>query len=71
MAMMGGELLIVLGLVAVVFFVLRGSDDSRWRGGGAPDHPDARGILAERFARGEISEEEFEQRTRVLERQPK
>ncbi len=32
--------------------------------------PDARQILAERFARGEISEEEFEQRKRVLERQP-
>jgi len=69
--MMGGELLVVLGLVAVVFFVLRGSDDSRWRGGVAPDQPDAREILAERFARGEISQEEFEQRTRVLERQPK
>jgi uncharacterized membrane protein len=27
----------------------------------------ARDILAERFARGEISEEEFEQRKRVLE----
>jgi putative membrane protein len=27
-------------------------------------------ILAERFARGEISEEEFEERKRVLERQP-
>jgi putative membrane protein len=71
MAMMGGEVLIVLGLVAVVFFVLRGSDAPRWRGGVAPDQPDAREILAERFARGEVSEEEFEQRTRVLERQPK
>ena len=29
--------------------------------------PDAKQILAERFARGEISEEEFEQRKRVLE----
>jgi uncharacterized membrane protein len=28
--------------------------------------PEAREILAERFARGEISEEEFEQRRRVL-----
>lgn len=32
--------------------------------------PDAGQILAERFARGEISEEEFEQRKRVLEREP-
>lgn len=30
----------------------------------------ARDILAERFARGEISEEEFEQRRRVLEHRP-
>lgn len=30
----------------------------------------ARDILAERFARGEISEEEFEQRKRVLEGSP-
>ena len=30
----------------------------------------ARDILAERFARGEISEEEFEQRRRVLEHGP-
>ena len=29
---------------------------------------DARAILAERFARGEISEEEFEHRSQVLER---
>lgn len=32
--------------------------------------PDAGEILAERFARGEISDEEFEQRRRVLERTP-
>lgn len=31
---------------------------------------DAGEILAERFARGEISEEEFEQRKRVLENRP-
>ena len=30
----------------------------------------ARDILAERFARSEISEEEFEQRKRVLEHRP-
>ena len=32
-----------------------------------PDNRSARDILAERFARGEISEEEFEQRKKVLE----
>lgn len=37
--------------------------------GGHPDGSDqsARDILAERFARGEISEEEFQDRMRVLE----
>ena len=43
--------------------------------GGHGEHGDggsrsAREILAERFARGEISEEEFEQRKRVLEHRP-
>ena len=33
-------------------------------------HRSARDILAERFARGEISEEEFEERRRVLEHRP-
>ena len=66
--MMGGELLLVLVVVAAVFFILRGSDALPWRGGVTPDQPGARQILAERFARGEISEEEFEQRTRVIER---
>ena len=32
--------------------------------------PEAKEILAERFARGEISEDEFEERRRVLERRP-
>jgi hypothetical protein len=32
--------------------------------------PSARGILEERFARGEISEEEFEGRKQVLARNP-
>lgn len=47
-------------------------------GSGHGDHGDvddrgnrnARDILAERYARGEISEEEFEQRRRVLEHRP-
>jgi uncharacterized membrane protein len=33
---------------------------------GEPEGPEAREILAERFARGEISEDEFQQRKRVL-----
>ncbi|HEX6581784.1 MAG TPA: SHOCT domain-containing protein [Actinomycetota bacterium] len=65
-----GVLMMVLfwgGLVALVFLVLRSWDTNRRRDGGNPDRPHARTILEERFARGEISEEEFEQRRRVLE----
>ncbi len=42
------------------------------RHGGLEDRSNrsAQDILAERFARGEISEEEFEQRRRVLEQRP-
>jgi uncharacterized membrane protein len=43
-----------------------GDHDPR-RSGISPSAPD---ILAERFARGEISEDEFEERRRVLERRP-
>jgi putative membrane protein len=55
------------GLLAVVVFLVRGfgvrsSQREEKR------RTDAREVLAERFARGEISEEEFEQRRRVLER---
>jgi putative membrane protein len=54
------------GLAALIVFAVRG-----WGGrGGNPGGyagPDARGILEERFARGEISKEEFEERKRVLE----
>lgn len=54
------------GIVALVVFAVRGrggqGDDGR-----REDRPDARAILEERFARGEISEDEFEQRRRVLE----
>lgn len=55
------------GLVALVVIALRGWDASRRPDGGNPDRPDARAILEERFAKGEISEDEFEQRRRVLE----
>jgi putative membrane protein len=68
--MMGGELLIVLGLVALAIFLVGGHGGRLLQGRDTPSHSDAREILAERFARGEISEDEFEQRTRVLERRP-
>lgn len=63
-----GALMMVLFwgvLVALIFFAVRGA--------GTRSQPDVDGtedpqrILETRFARGEISEEEFERRTRVLE----
>jgi putative membrane protein len=39
-------------------------------GGMKDNRTDAEHIVAERFARGEISEEEYEERRRVLERHP-
>ena len=68
-----GALMMVVfwgGLVALVVFLVRGSGARPSQGGERRSGPDAREILAERFARGEISEEEFEQRRRVLQRSP-
>jgi putative membrane protein len=51
--------LLILGIVALV----------RWLGGGpagAPREKDALGVLKERYARGEIDREEFEQKKRDL-----
>lgn len=55
------------GLIALVIFLVRGFG-ARPSQGEERRGPEAREILAERFARGEISEDEFEQRRRVLER---
>jgi putative membrane protein len=52
-------------IVAIVVFAVRALS------GGSPDRPerthDPRAILDERFARGEINEHEYHERTRVLE----
>lgn len=66
----GGLMMLVFwgGLIALVVFLVRGTGA---RGPQADERrrpPEARDILEERFARGEISEEEFEKRRRVLER---
>ncbi len=58
-------LLLVVGVVALVIWALR------QHGGVAPSAPPGRNavdILKERFARGEIDKEEFEERRRLLER---
>jgi putative membrane protein len=53
------------GLAALVAFLVRGSGRPRdeWRD---PSARDPVAILEERFARGEISKEELEERKRVL-----
>jgi putative membrane protein len=66
----------VIMLVACIYLMSRmmmghgGSGHGAHGGSGhEADTKRASEILAERFARGEISEEDFEQRKRVLERQ--
>jgi putative membrane protein len=63
-----GSLMMVVfwgGLVAAIVFAVRflGGDSRR----GSGQTPDARAILETRFAKGEISQEEFEERKKVLE----
>ena len=53
------------GIVALIVYAMRGG--SQRDAAARPETPDARSLLEERFARGEISEDEFEQRRRVLE----
>jgi putative membrane protein len=64
--MIGGLLLLIGVIVLVVWAVMTLS-----RGGGhtptqEPPRPTPNDILRERFARGEISEQEFEQAKKVL-----
>jgi putative membrane protein len=68
--MAGGLMMLIFwgGLVALVVFLVRGFGGRSPHGEERPGGPDALEILAERFARGEISEDEFDQRRRVLER---
>jgi putative membrane protein len=66
----GGLMMLVFwgGLIALVVFLVRGYGPRYGRdekGSGS----DAQEILAERFARGDITADEFQQRRRVLERQ--
>jgi len=66
-----GTLMMLLlwgGLVALVVFAIRGWGGSQGGDSGRPRVQDARAILEERFARGEISREEFEERRGVLDR---
>jgi putative membrane protein len=53
---------VIFGIVAVVRFASRGARSSA----ASPSPRSPEGLLAERFARGEISEEEYRQRLSVL-----
>jgi putative membrane protein len=67
----GGGLMMLIfwgGLGALIVFLVRAFGGRPSQGEDRHQRSDAREILAERFARGEISEEEFEQRARVLQR---
>ena len=62
-------LLFLAALIATVVLLVRWLDGARW--GAAPANPAPAGrkpldILKERFARGEINKDEFEERRRVL-----
>lgn len=64
-----GTLMMVVfwgGLAAVVVFAVRAFGSNPRRVSTESDKPDAKAILDARFARGEISEEEFEDRKRAL-----
>ncbi len=66
-----GALMMLLfwgGLVALVIFAIRGWGGRQEEKPGQPRAQDAKAILEERFARGEISKEEFEERAAVLDR---
>ena len=54
------------GLTAVIVFAVKSLGGSRRRS--EPPAPDAMTVLEIRFAKGEISEDEFEEHRRVLQR---
>ena len=56
--------LVVAGIIAVVWALTRASSTSRPHGSSGQER--ARQILQERFARGEITEQELRERMRVL-----
>lgn len=58
--------LIIGGIVALVVFVVRSLASSAHAAQGPSLFPDPLNILKERFARGEIDKEEYEDRRRVL-----
>lgn len=62
--------LLVIGLLLIVVVVVRIVADGVRRGGVADDRGSARRLLDGRYARGEISPEEYRQRRRALDVAP-
>lgn len=67
--MLGG-LFLMVGFVVLVVWAIgnanRGGANREPDGQSAPDRPSALDILRERYARGEITQEEFEQARKAL-----
>jgi putative membrane protein len=69
MLMMGVFMAILIaGIVLAVVFAARATSPSQGGHSDAGNASRARAILEERFARGEIDEDEFHRRTQVLNR---
>ena len=65
MGMVGG-LVVLIGIVVIVVWAIGGSSRAVDRRTDGSSRPEPLGILRERFARGEITEAEFEQAKRIL-----
>jgi putative membrane protein len=63
--MLGG-LLVVIGVIVLVVWVITRTSSPGQIPAQAPSGPTPNKILSERFARGEITEQEFEQARKTL-----
>lgn len=64
--MMGGGILGLLLLGVAIYFIFRFANDRKYHGNYGHDEGDALEILKERFAKGEITEEEYERKKKML-----
>lgn len=63
---MVGGLVVLVGIVVLVGWAMNGFNQAADQRSGGDRRPDPMDILRERFARGEITEAEFEQVKRAL-----
>ena len=61
-----GGLVVLVGIIVLVVWVIGGINRPAERQTDGSPRPEALDILRERFARGEITEAEFEQAKRIL-----